>query len=111
MDAIRQELEQVGEAYRASFNLQDAAGVAARYTSGGIHLNPAGPTTDIEGLYNAIFKAGFNHMGSNIDEVWSLGPDTALVMGKCRIAGKDQTGAPLAATAALQREPGLARSG
>jgi ketosteroid isomerase-like protein len=95
MSAVKQELEQVAEAYRASFNRQDAAGVAVLYTTGGIHIGPAGPTSDVEGLYNTIFKAGFNHMGSNVAEAWSLGPDIALAMGKYRIAGKDQSGAPI----------------
>jgi ketosteroid isomerase-like protein len=92
MSTIKQELEQVAEAYRASFNRQDAAGVAALYTSGGVHMNPSGPTTDVAGLYSTIFKAGFNQMASNIDEAWPLGPDAALAMGKYRITGKDQNG-------------------
>jgi ketosteroid isomerase-like protein len=95
MNDIMQELEKTASAYRESFNRQDAAGIASLYVRDGIHMNPAGPTTDVEGLYNTIFNAGFNQMGSNIDEAWSLGPDTALAMGKYRIAGKDQSGAPI----------------
>ena len=90
MNDLKMDLEKTASAYRESFNRQDAAGIAALYASGGIHMNPAGPTADIEGLYNTIFKAGFNQMESNTDEVWSLGPDTALAMGKYRIAGKDR---------------------
>src|SRR5262245_19557084 len=92
MSAVKEELEKVNAAYAANFNRHDAAGIAALYASGGIHLNAAGPRMDIEALYNALFSAGFTYFGSNIDEAWSLGPDAALAMGKYRAAGKDQGG-------------------
>ena len=95
MSDIKTDLEKTALAYRESFSRQDAAGIAALYASGGIHMNPTGPTTDVEGLYTTIFKAGFNRMESNIDEAWSLGPDAAVAMGKYRIAGKDQNGTPI----------------
>ena len=82
-------------AYMESFNRQDAAGIAALYANGGMHINPAGPRTDIEQLYQAIFKAGFDHQETNLDEAWPLGTDAALAIGQYRIAGKDPTGAPM----------------
>jgi ketosteroid isomerase-like protein len=54
---IKQELEKIAAAYVDSFNRQDAAGVAALYADGGMHINPAGPRTDIEQLYQAIFQS------------------------------------------------------
>ena len=95
MNDIKVDLEKTALAYRESFNRQDAAGIAGLYTRGGIHMNPTGPTMDVEGLYNTILKAGFNYMESNIAEAWSLGPDSAVAMGKYRIAGNDQSGAPI----------------
>jgi ketosteroid isomerase-like protein len=95
MNDIKQELEKVGSAYMESFNRQDAAGIAALYANGGMHINPAGPRTDIEQLYQAIFKAGFDHQEANLDEAWPLGTDAALAIGQYRIGGKDLTGAPM----------------
>src|SRR6266851_1732914 len=92
---IKQELERIGSAYMESFNRQDAAGIAALYANGGMHINPAGPRTDIEKFYQAIFKAGFDHHESNLDEAWRLGNDTALAIGQYRILGTDQSGAVL----------------
>jgi hypothetical protein len=40
---IKLELEKIGSACVESFNRQDAAGIAALYADGGMHINPAGP--------------------------------------------------------------------
>ena len=56
MNDIKVDLEETALAYRESFNRQDAAGIAGLYTRGGIHMNPTGPTMDVEGLYNTILK-------------------------------------------------------
>jgi ketosteroid isomerase-like protein len=92
MSDIKRELEEIGSAYTESFNRQDAAGIAALYAIGGMHINPAGPRTDIEQLYRAIFKAGFNRQDSGIDEAWTLSADIALAVGHYRISGKDPSG-------------------
>lgn len=60
-----------------------------------MHINPAGPRTDIEQLYRAIFKAGFDHQEANLDEAWPLGADAALAIGQYRNTGKDPSGAPM----------------
>ena len=95
MNDIRQELEKIGSAYMESFNRQDAAGIAALYANVGMHINPAGPRTDIEQLYQAIFKAGFDHQETTVHEAWPLGTDVALAIGQYRIAGKDPSGASI----------------
>jgi len=95
MNDIKKELDKIGSAYAESFNRQDAAGIAALYADGGMHINPAGPRTDIEQFYQAIFKAGFDHQDVSLDEAWPLGTDAALAIGQYRIAGKDQSGAPI----------------
>jgi ketosteroid isomerase-like protein len=92
---IKQQVEQIGSAYAESFNKQDAAGIAATFATGGIHVNPAGARTDIAQLYEGTFKAGFNHEEISVDQVWPLGSDTALAMGQYRITGKNQSGAPI----------------
>ena len=92
---IKLELKKIGSAYVESFNRQDAAGIAALYADGGMHINPARPRTDIEQFYQAIFKAGFDHQDVSLDEAWPLGTDAALAIGQYRIAGKDQSGTPI----------------
>jgi ketosteroid isomerase-like protein len=92
---LKQQVEQIGSAYADSFNKQDAAGIAATFATGGIHVNPAGARTDIAQLYEGTFKAGFNHEEITVDQVWPLGSDTALAMGQYRITGKNQSGAPI----------------
>lgn len=89
-ERLKEEPEKVGATYTASFNRQDAAGIAALYADGGRHINPLGPRTDIEELYKSIFKAGFDHQESNVDAAWRLGSDTAIAIGQYQIAGKDR---------------------
>ena len=55
-ERLKQELVQVSNAYAESFNRQDAAGIAALFVDGGVHVNEAGPRYDIEQLYQAAFK-------------------------------------------------------
>jgi uncharacterized protein (TIGR02246 family) len=107
---LRQEVEKIGSAYAESFNRQDAAGIAALYADDGVHINPAGPRTDIEQFYRDLFKAGFSYQESNVDGVWPLGAETAVAIGQYRTTGKDQSGAPIEAwgisTATYMRERG-----
>ena len=94
-DDLKQEVEKVGAAYAEAFNRQDADGIAALFATGGMHINPAGPRTDIAEYYKTAFKAGLNHEEITVDQVWPLGTDMALAMGEFRITGKNQSGAPI----------------
>jgi hypothetical protein len=40
MSDIKKEVEKIGSSNSASFNRQDAAGIAALYADGGVHINP-----------------------------------------------------------------------
>ena len=92
---LKKQVEQINTAFMESFNKQDAAGIAALFAPGGIFVNQFGPQTDIAKYYEGSFKAGFNHSETKVDQVWSLGADTALGMGQIRIMGKNQSGAPI----------------
>jgi uncharacterized protein (TIGR02246 family) len=92
---LKQEVEKIGSAYAESFNKQDAAGIAALFATGGVHVNPAGSRTDIAEFYQGAFKARFNHEDIAVDQAWPLGADTALALGEYRITGKNQSGEPI----------------
>lgn len=92
---LKQQVEKIGAAYADSFNKQDFAGIAALYATGGMHINAAGPRTDIAQFYEGAAKAGFNHEDITLNEVWPLGTDMALAMGEYRLTGKNQSGAPI----------------
>jgi ketosteroid isomerase-like protein len=79
----------------ADLNKQDVAGIVATYATGAIIVNPAGPHTDIAKFIEGAFKAGLNHIENEVDQVWPLGADTALAIGKWRATGKNQSGAPI----------------
>ena len=72
---LKKEVEKIGSAYAESFNRQDGAGIAALYASGGMHVNAAGPRTDIAEFYEGAFKAGFNHEDITVNQVWPLGTE------------------------------------
>lgn len=94
-DLKKQVVEQNAAPYRESFNKQDVAGIVATYATGAIIVNPAGAHTDIAKFIEGAFKAGFNHIENEVDQVWPLGADTTLGMGKFRATGKNQSGAPI----------------
>jgi len=93
LDSLRQEVEKIGTAYAESFNRQDAAGIAALYVDGGVHIDPAGPRTDIEELCRGAFEAGLNYLEVSVDDVWPVGAETAVAIGQFWTTGKDQSGA------------------
>lgn len=95
---LKQEVQKIASAYAESFNRQDAAGIAALYANGAIHVNPVGPRTDVEEFYKGVFKAGFNHEEGTVDQVLPLGADMALGFGEYHMAGKKQSGEPLDVT-------------
>jgi hypothetical protein len=60
-----------------------------------MHVNPAGPRTDIAEFYKGAFNAGFDHVEITVDQAWPLANDMALGLGEYRITGKNSTGAPI----------------
>jgi ketosteroid isomerase-like protein len=92
-DDLRHEVEAIGSAYSEHFNRQDAAGIAALFADGGVHINPAGPRTDIAEFYRGLFKAGLNFQESSVDEVCPVGAEAAVAIGQFRTTGTDQSGA------------------
>ena len=91
----KQKVEAVASDYAASFNKKDGGGIAALFAAGGIHVNPAGPRSDIAEFYQGAFKAGFDHEEITVDQAWPLGSDMALAIGNYRLTGKNQSGAPI----------------
>ncbi|WFU75523.1 nuclear transport factor 2 family protein [Bradyrhizobium sp. CB2312] len=91
----KQKVEAVAAEYAASFNKQDGARIAALFASGGIHVNPAGPRSDIAEFYQGAFKAGFDREEITVGQAWPLGSDMALAIGNYRLTGKNQSGAPI----------------
>jgi acylphosphatase len=91
MSDLKRELEGVASAYTQGFNRQDGAGIAALYANGGVHVNAAGPRTDIEEFYNAVFKAGFDHQEAGIVAAMAVGADTAVAVGQYRQGPKRST--------------------
>src|ERR1700687_325111 len=92
---LRQQIESVASSYAENFNKQNASGIAGLYTKDGVLVNPAGPQKSIEQYYQNSFKTGFNHQEITVDDVSSLGPDSAIAMGEYRISGRSQNGSAL----------------
>ena len=95
---LKQEVQKIGVAFAENFNKQNAAGIAALFATGGVHVNPTGPTTDVAKRQEDGFKAGFNHLDVTVDQVSPLGADAALGLGEYSITGKKQSGEPLDVT-------------
>jgi ketosteroid isomerase-like protein len=89
---LKKQLEQGNSALMASFNSMDVAGLAAMYASDAVIVGPAGAQTDIAQYFEDNFKAGLSRAEATVDQVWPLGPDTALGMGKYRVTGKSREG-------------------
>jgi uncharacterized protein (TIGR02246 family) len=93
---LKKQVEQINTAYMESFNKQDAAGLATLFATGATFVNQFGPQTPTKQHFEeGLFKAGFNHAESKVDQVWPLGSDAALGMGQIRFTGKNQNGAPI----------------
>ena len=95
---LKQQVQKIGVAYAENFDKQNAAGIAALFATGGVFVNPTGPTTDVATREEGAFKAGFNHLEVTVDQVSPLGADMALGLGEYHIAGKNQSGEPLDVT-------------
>jgi ketosteroid isomerase-like protein len=89
---MKQDVEKIASAYVESFNKQDGAGIASLYASGGVHIDPVGPRTDIAEFYRDVFKAGFDHEESTVDQAWPLGTDSAIALGEYHVTGKNESG-------------------
>jgi ketosteroid isomerase-like protein len=94
---FKQQVEKIAAAYSENFNKQNAAGIAALYATGGMHVNAQGPTTDIAKRYEGSFKAGFNHLDITTSDAWPLGAETLVATGQYHLTGKDASGAPVEA--------------
>ena len=92
---LKQDLTKLASAYAECFNKKDPACIAALYASGGVLVNPAGLHADITKVYEGTFKAGYDHNGATVDQVWPLGPDMALSMGEYTLSGKNPSGAAM----------------
>ena len=95
---LKQQVEKIVATYSENFDKQNAAGIAALYATGGMQVNPAGPTTDVAKRYEGVFKAGFNHLDVTVDQVSPLGANISLGLGEYHITGKNQSGEPLDVT-------------
>jgi ketosteroid isomerase-like protein len=92
---LKKQMDQLNASFMESFNKQDAASIASNFTADAIAVNQYGPHTNIAQYYEGIFKLGTLQEETTVDQVWPLGPDTALGMGTFRITGKTQSGAAI----------------
>ena len=95
---LMQQVEKIGATYVENFDKQNAAGIAALFAIGGVHVTPVGPTTDVANRYEVAFNAGFNHLELTVDQVSPLGANISLGLGEYHITGKNQSGEPLDVT-------------
>src|SRR5262245_37942453 len=73
--SVREAIGRLVASYTATFNQQDAAGVAAQFTKDGVLLSQASPagavfagTAELAQRYNDLFNAGVNHIDSPLPE-------------------------------------------
>jgi ketosteroid isomerase-like protein len=92
---LKQQMDRASTAFMESFNKQDAASIAANFATNAIAVNPSGLHTNVAQYYESIFKSGTYREETTVDQVWLLGPDTAIGTGKFRLTGKNQSGAPV----------------
>ena len=94
----RQQIEQIIAAYHDAWNKQDAAGVAALYTSDGVFVGSDvkavsnGPA-EIAEHYKDVFKRGTTHHDSaTIDQMMPLGNNAVMLVGEYHLSGQGQSG-------------------
>jgi ketosteroid isomerase-like protein len=92
---FKQAVEKIEATYTENYNKQNGAGIAALYATGGMLFNATGPHTDIAQAYEGLFKSGFNHNETTVNQVWPLGADTLLAAGEYLLTGKNSSGAPI----------------
>ena len=77
-DELKAEVEQILANYSVCYTKQDAACIAANYTSDGFFVNPAGVAQARRTPTAIVFKVGFNEAGYDVDA------DSSLVVLECR---------------------------
>ena len=96
----RQQIEQIIAAYHDAWNKQDAAGVAALYTSDGVFVGSdvkavSNGRQEIIDHYQDVFKRGITHHESaTIDQFIPVGDNVVASLGErwsievCRVSGE-----------------------
>ena len=94
----RQQIEQIIAAYHDAWNKQDAAGVAALYTSDGVFVGSdvkavSNGRQEIIDHYQDVFKRGITHHESaTIDQFIPVGDNVVLIVGQYHLSGQGQNG-------------------
>ena len=88
---LKKQVEQMNFAYIESFNKQDATGLVALYAADPIFVDQTGSSAVNAKTFEGMFNARFKQAETTVEQVWPLGPDTALAKGKFRFTGKTQT--------------------
>ena len=93
----RQQIERIVTAYHENWNNHNAAGIAGLYTKDGVLVTQAPKVVktgeqEIEQQYENTFKAGITHDRATVDQVSSLGTDTAMSVGEYHLNGQGQSG-------------------
>ena len=108
---FKKQMDLMTTTYVEGFNKRDPAAMVARYTSNAIVVNSRGLQTDLVKYAEGVLKAGFDHVEITVDQSSRLGPDTAIGTGQSHYTGKNQSGAPIEAsaywTATYVREGGI----
>lgn len=92
---LKKQMEQRNSEFMASFNSMDVSSLVANYATGAIVVDFSGARTDIAQYFEDSFKTGLHRAQTTVDQVWRLGPDTALGMGKYRVIGQSRIGTPI----------------
>jgi uncharacterized protein (TIGR02246 family) len=93
----RQQIEQIIAAYHDAWNKQDAAGVAALYTSDGVFVGSdvkavSNGRQEIIDHYQDVFKRGITHHESaTIDQFIPVGDNVVLIVGEYHLSAKGRT--------------------
>ncbi|MET0444918.1 MAG: DUF4440 domain-containing protein [Pseudorhodoplanes sp.] len=85
---LRQAVSKIAASIADYYSKKDAAGIASHFARGGVFVNAAGQH-DVAKYYEQSFKAGFDRNDIIVDDVWSLNPDTAIVIGQFKLTGKN----------------------
>ena len=98
-DELKAEVEQILANYSVCYTKQDAACIAANYTSDGFFVNPAGVHKPVD-AYGNLFKVGFNKLDTTLTQIQPVGSNAAIATGTWHITGKDKDGKDLDASGA-----------
>jgi uncharacterized protein (TIGR02246 family) len=92
----RGQIEQLAATFSEHYNKQDAAAIASMFTKDAVRVTSesaasVGPRS-IEETLKAQFETGFRHIDLAIDQVSSVGTDTAVTVGAYQTTGQGQGG-------------------